>query len=102
MWARRDSAYSGAGVWRLLIGACSRVHGGYPGTSRAQADPPPRDRSTKHRDRQLDHVLTMTWFHALDSSEPSCIVCCLWHEIGFNPPTAVELVGTNFVFKLVD
>ena len=37
------------------------------------AQRPPRDGSTKYRDRQLDHLLATTRFNALDSSEPSCI-----------------------------
>ena len=40
---------------------------------RVLAERSSRDRSTKHRDFQLDHVLATTWFHVLDSSEPSCI-----------------------------
>ena len=39
------------------------------------AQRPPRNRSTKHRDRQLDYRLATTRFDALDPSEPSCIVC---------------------------
>jgi hypothetical protein len=37
------------------------------------AQRPPRDRSAKHRDRRLDHLLATSRFDAVDSSEPSCI-----------------------------
>ena len=39
------------------------------------AQHPPRNRSTKHQDCQLDYCLATTRFDALDPSEPSCIVC---------------------------
>ena len=39
---------------------------------RVLVERPSRDRSAKHRDRQLDHVLATSRFHVLGCSEPSC------------------------------
>lgn len=49
--------------------------------SRILAQCPPRDRSTKHRDRQLDHLLATTRFDVLDSGQPSCNECVLRHAL---------------------
>ena len=51
---------------RVVVGVDRLIHD-------VLAQRPPRDCSTKHRDRQLDHLLAATRFNAVDSSEPSCI-----------------------------